>query len=255
MEDLTEALDNNWQLDVVYTDFAKAFDRVNHTLLLYKLANLDFSRSAVKLFESYLSDRWQKVVFNGHVSERYKAISGVPQGANLGPLLFLVFINDLPAVVNNSKYALFADDFKLWKITNSEASCYELQCDINNIYEWSQKNLLYFNINKCSTATFTKRLNQVIHQYVMNEKPIATKETITDLGVIFDKTLSFKYRIENIVNNSFRSLGFIIRNSYNFYNSVTLIKLYNTYVRSKLEYASVIWLPYYKTYIDQIEKV
>lgn len=254
-QDLADALDKNKQIDVVYTDFAKAFDRVNHKILLNKLPKFGFNPSLIKLLESYLTNRWQIVVFNGSMSEKYKAISGVPQGAVLGPLLFLLFINDLPEVVKSSEYALFADDFKMWRVINSETDCDLLQQDISNIFQWSQNNLLFFNISKCCQVSFTKKLKPINFQYTMNNNPLTLKEMVSDLGILFDNKLTFKNHIQKVANDSFKILGFIIRNSHNFREKLTLTTLYNSYVRSKLEFGAIIWSPFYKRQIKQIEKV
>ena len=110
LHEIGETLDNRVQTDSIYLDFAKAFDRVDHRLLVKKLRRYGVSGSLLQWFESYLSDRYQRVTVLGATSEPVRVLSGVPQGSILGPLLFLIYVNDLPTVTTSSPTALFADD-------------------------------------------------------------------------------------------------------------------------------------------------
>ena len=115
VETIYSVLDfHDGQMDVIYTDFTKAFDKVNHNVLITKLHNIGFRPDTVALFNSYLSERTQYVDYNGVMSEGFPLSSGVPQGSNLGPILFLIFINNPGKCVGNSN-KLFADDLKIFK--------------------------------------------------------------------------------------------------------------------------------------------
>jgi hypothetical protein len=254
-QDVIEAIDANKQVDVIYTDFAKAFDKVDHEILLNKLKFFGFSVNFLKLLSSYLKHRKQYVVFNSCSSFHYVANSGVPQGSNLGPLLFLLFINDLPSNIIHSKHTLFADDMKIWAKVESVGDCRSLQKDIDAIHNWSINNHLFFNIGKCSVVTFTRRSESLNFDYKMNNIPLNRKTEIRDLGILFDQQLRFIAHINNIVSSAFKSLGFLLRNSLCFRDVESLFILYNSLVRSKLEYASVIWNPCYETHIKYIESV
>lgn len=251
----TEIIDNNSQVDVIFTDFAKAFDKVNHDILLKKLDSFGLSDDIIKLFASYLQSRKQYIVFKGCSSKEIVTPSGVPQGSNLGPLFFLCLINDLPSKVIFSKCQLFADDFKLYKEINSIGDCKLLQTDIDNIYQWSVENRLFFNIDKCFSMKMTRKKSLVDFQYTMNNEVLSRRDVVKDLGVSIDSRLTFDNHINDIVNRAYRLLGFVIRNSCNFKNQSTLIMLYNSYVRSILEYSSLIWSPFYTTHKDKIEKI
>ena len=121
--------------DIIYFDFAKAFDTVSHDLILKKLKtqhNID--GTLLKFFTEYLRSRKQRVILDNVISESVDVLSGVPQGSILGPLLFVLFINDIYANIDNdSKIALFADDTKIWRDINSESDCETLQNDINTL--------------------------------------------------------------------------------------------------------------------------
>ena len=253
-EHITSEINNGSQVDVVYTDFKKAFDTVNHDLLLHKLRMFNFSNSALQLLSSYLYNRKLAVSYKQNFSRNYKMQSGVPQGSNLGPLLFLIFINDLPGRVKCSTL-LYADDLKIYKTINSPEDNIALQEDINNIQDWCISNNLHLNISKCKTMSFTNRKNTLSFPYSINNNLIEKPDIVKDLGVKFDPALSFSEHIETIVREAYRNLGFICRIGKELKNISTLQKLYVTYVRAKLEYCSTIWCPYTKKNIENIEKI
>lgn len=251
---MSEMLDNGEQVDVLYTDFTKAFDRVNIQVLLSKLIGFGFAEKAVELVKSYLTGRHQYVSYNGFKSEWYYPTSGVPQGSNLGPLLFLLFINDLSDTVS-MKSLMFADDFKMFSTVTDITDCVSFQLQIEKILQWCKKNALDLNINKCKIVTFTRKLHPVNYRYTIDNTEITRVDTIKDLGVTFDAKLSFSTHINNIVADASRAFGFIIRNCRDFSNITTLKTLYFSYVRSKVEYASIIWSPYYSCHKSTLERV
>ena len=146
---LLNAFENKFQVDSVYTDFSKAFDRVDHKLLLAKLKAYGMGEGALKWLCSFLSGRTQYVRINNHISNAISALSGVPQGSHLGPLLFLLFVNDIYLFIKNSHFLMFADDLKLYSKITSLQDCEKLQADVNALFEWSLLNRLNLNIGKC----------------------------------------------------------------------------------------------------------
>lgn len=247
-------IDNRGQVDVVYTDFSKAFDKVNHGLLIYKLDHLGFSNSLLRLFRSYLSQRKLYVSYNGFKSNTFIATSGVPQGSNLGPLLFILFINDLSLSLR-SNHLFFADDLKLFLNIHSISDCLNLQLSIDLVEEWCSKNQLPINVDKCKICSFTHKTQPILFNYNLNATALKRCNSVKDLGVIMDDKFSFSNHINQMVNTAYKTLGFVIRNSSNFNDVAALKCLYYSLVRSKLEYCSIIWYPFYRTHIDLVESV
>lgn len=155
----TEILDQRGQVDVIYTDFSKAFDRVDHGILLTKLHSAGFSIPLLSLIKSYLTERNLFVSYSGYKSTSFNPTSGVPQGSNLGPLLFLLFINDITDTID-SNVLIYADDIKIYLPIYQIQDSVILQQNLNNIYEWSLINRLDLNISKCKVVTFTKKKNK-----------------------------------------------------------------------------------------------
>ena len=235
-------------------DFAKAFDRIDHRILLTKLSELGFSDALVSFFRSYLTDRFQFVTYNCFKSSLYEITSGVPQGSNLGPLFFCLFINDLNDVIGCQKL-FFADDLKIFSSIISIDDCIDLQVALDNVVHWCNTNRLNLNISKCKVVTYTRKSYAITYNYQVDLQALVRVDALKDLGVHFDSKLSFSGHVEQIVSSSTRMLGFIIRLSQDFQDKDVLITLFSAYVRSKLEYCSLVWNPIYDCYIKSIESV
>ena len=151
MDDVSQSLHKNIGTDIIYFDFAKAFDTVNHDIILHKLKlKFKIDGRLLKFLQDYLKNRKQRVVLDNTVSDILDVHSGVPQGSILGPLLFILFINDIYDRINpNTGISLYADDTKIWKPISSEQDCVTLQTDINRLQERCTDNKMSFNINKC----------------------------------------------------------------------------------------------------------
>lgn len=251
---VSKTLDNRGQVDVIYTDFSKAFDRIDHLILLDKLSHFDINVTIFMLLRSYIFGRKQFVSYSGYQSTTFIASSGVPQGSNLGPLLFLIFINDLAEEIKSEKL-FFADDLKIFLNITSYDDCTSLQNDLDKIHSWCSLNKMDLNASKCKVATFTRKKYPVVFSYVINDVTLARSCSIRDLGVEFDTQLSFTGHITNVRSAAFKALGFIIRNAKLFYNISALIALYNAYVLSKVSYCALIWDPYYDIHKFEIESV
>lgn len=253
--DVSNELDSAGQTDVIYTDFEKAFDKINHDVLIKKLAHLGFSYSMLNFFCSYLLGRRQYVYFQRNSSRHYLIKSGIPQGSNLGPLMFLIFINDLPKCISNSSCLLYADDLKIYKPIKTINDCLLLQNDLNKILLWSIENKLNFNVKKCTSMIFTRKKKPIVFAYKLGVTELQSINEVNDLGVLFDRELSLSPHVCKLVSGSYKTLGFVLRNIKMFTSSQACINIYQAFIRSKLEYASVIWNPRHDMYILRIEQI
>ena len=195
----------------VFLDYSKAFDTVNHHILLQKLEFYGIRGIALKWFESYLSNRSQFVTYNGVKSSMKSVICGVPQGSILGPLLFLIYINDLYNVCETMMPLLFADDTNLF---NSGKDCKQIQAEIENdlmrISEWLKINKLSLNIKKTQFMIFTTK-NSSRHDIDLNIEGHKIEQTFKSkfLGVIIDSQLTWKYHINYISGKIAKGIGII----------------------------------------------
>lgn len=165
----------------------------------------------LNFFASYLQQRTFHVKYNGSVSNKFSAPSGVPQGSNLGPLLFVIFINDIPDVIKYSTCLLFADDMKFYATVENYADCENLQKDLDSVYEWSIHNKLFLNKTKCNIMSITTKQNSCIYNYRINNETLSRVFKIKDLGLDYDNKFNFNSHMENIKRQSLRNLGFLIR--------------------------------------------
>ena len=252
---IARTVDTGGQVDVIYTDFAKAFDTVNHNILIRKLTQFNFSPRFIRLFRSYLSNRRQFVKYKGNLSNEYIATSGVPQGSNLGPLLFLLFINDLSSSVKSSSHLLFADDLKLYRQIKTNTDCEILQRDLDNVTEWCKLNALHINVQKCMKMVFTRCKKEIIFPYNISGTILPSPSIVKDLGIFYDSKLTFEPHVNQVINNAYKTLGFIMRIGREFRDSRTIESIFNIFVRPKLEYASVVWNSITKSSQAKLEKI
>lgn len=255
VEYLSQSMDEGFQVDSVYTDFSKAFDSVNHRILLDKLDAYGFSDNLLKFFSSYLSGRKQYVAYKGCKSNTFLVTRGVPQGSNLGPLLFLIFINDITNVIKNSRFLLYADDLKIFKCIRGDLDQEGVQKDLCSVDEWCAKNDLHLNIKKCHFIIFSRRMTNKIFNYKINGTPLTESKLVNDLGVVFDQKLNFNTHVEQIVSRAYKTLGLVRRTSYNFSEVSTMKTLYFSLVRPILEYVPIVWYPHTEIQISAIENI
>ena len=238
--------------DIVYLDFRKAFDSVSHSILLSKLQNMGITGLLLNWFRAYLSNRSQLVSVNGQHSSLLPVTSGVPQGSILGPLLFLVYINDLPGYVQFSRALLFADDTKCLNSASIDSSP-DLQLDLNSLSDWSIANCIDFNETK--SAALRLPHGAMPPSYFINGKEIPVVELHRDLGVLLSSDLSWSAHISHISAKAYKMLG-LIRRTFSSTVSVSVRKLlYLTLVRSHMLYCSVVWRPYMRKHTILLERV
>ena len=250
---ILDSLNQGIEVHAIYTDFSKAFDLVDHGILIDKLKIYGVRGIALEWFRSYLSGRLLQVKVNGFTSNLYCVDSGVPQGSHLGPILFNIFINDIADNLT-SNYLLYADDMKVFRRIQSDVDMETLQEDINELYKWCSKNKLKLNINKCTSMSFSRSQYQRQMNYQINDQQLPTVTSVNDLGVTINSKLDFGSHVNKIVSQAFKVLGYIFRSGKDFNNINTLIRLFNALVRPILEYCSVIWSPWTNQLVSSLER-
>jgi hypothetical protein len=249
----TEQLEKGGQIDIIYTDLEKAFDKVPHYLLLKKLKNFSIDENIMRWITSFLTDRRQRVGVHGSFSQWKPVVSGIPQGSILGPFLFLVYINDIVNTCNTeSNMYLYADDTKLSRYIGESQDSLILQKDLDNLNNWIKTWLLKLNIDKCKIMSIGRRV--VENKYTIDGIQLERVSNIPDLGVTFDTGLKFHVHVSTIVGRAYGVLGLINRH-FRHMTTETFVLLYKSMVRSKLEYAHSVWNPYMKGDIEKLERV
>ena len=256
LNDWTNSLENKFATDCIYLDYQKAFDSVPHKRLISKLQSYKFNPVIISWIENYLQDRSQYVEINGEKSQWQPVTSGIPQGSVLGPLLFLIYINDLPKHVNSTIY-MYADDTKIYREIREKNDQDILQKDLDSLKAWSDEWLLKFHPNKCYSITIGKKEDKD-HTYHISDKGtkynMAQINDMKDIGVIMDSDLKFEKHINSKIDTANKILG-IIRRSFMYLSAEIFIPLYKAMVRSHFDYAMVIWNPHTVKYIESIEGV
>jgi hypothetical protein len=250
LNDWTDNIDSELETDVIYLDFAKAFDTVPHRRLLFKLRKAGIRGKVLNWIESFLDKRRQKVVLRNGSSSWGDVSSGVPQGSILGPILFLLYVNDLPEAVSTTA-KMFADDTKVYESVTSREDCNRLQSDLNSLSAWSRTWLLQFNASKCVVLKIRQSLN---YSYTLNGLILQSVTSQRDLGVIISKTLSPSTHIQNSVKKANQRIG-MVRHCFTDLTEIKVKKLYIAIIRPVLEYGSPVWNPWLKKDINMLEKV
>lgn len=251
---ITDSMVERSQTDVIYTDLSAAFDKLNHTIAIAKLERLGVCGSLSSWFKTYLTGRLLKVAIGDCRSGSFYATSGIPQGSHLGPLIFLIYFNDVHSAIRSPRLS-YADDLKMFLKIHSIADCGFLQQQLDHFADWCFLNRMVVNPKKCSIITFTRKRQPIIFDYCLLGTTIDRVNQVKDLGVILDSKLTFKPHVSYIVDKASRTLGFIFRIAKNFTDVYCLKSLYCSLVRSTLEYCSAVWSPAYDNGSERIESV
>lgn len=251
--DVLRGMDGGNQVDAIYTDFEKAFDRVDHVILLRKLCELGVNGSLLRWTESYLRNRSQMVVIGGFKSDLVGVPSGVPQGSILGPLLYVAYLYDIDQCFKHARFLMYADDTKIYMTIKDIEDCLKLQDDLTRLDRYYRQNRIGVNSDKCTVITFTRKNKYLKFEYNLNNLKLKRDKVTKDLGIYLDSKLTFADHVSVSVNKAYKNLGFILRASKPFSDIHCVKLLYYAYVRSILEYCSVIWNPHYLVYREKIE--
>ena len=251
----------NADTDVIYLDYAKAFDKVDHQILLKKLHCYGIRGKLLAWITSYLSNREQTVVINGKASRPAKVISGVPQGTVLGPIFFILYLNDINSCIKHSIASSFADDTRLKRTINKVEDTKLLQEDLNNAITWSHKNNMVLHQDKFELLSHRVDPNHPLTElpfhpeytdYVTNDGSIISPtHAVKDLGVTVTSDLSWSEHITNVTDSS-RKIASWVYSVFSDRRAQVMIPLYKTLVRSRAEYNCPLWHP---SKIEDIKKV
>lgn len=257
VNDLSKALDGGKQVDCILLDFAKAFDKVSHKSLLAKLDNYGVNGSTLQWIEDFLKDRTQVVVVDGVESGVAEVTSGVPQGTVLGPVLFLVYINDLPEGLSCTP-RLFADDCLLYRIIDSEEDADLLQGDLLRLESWERRWTMEFAEEKCQVLTITRKQkrNIITKNYKIHNFILDRVDSAKYLGLHLDSKLTFNQHINSICKKAHNTRQFLQRNLSRC-DRKTKAQAYTTFVRPIMEYGATVWDPHHAndSQVKQVESV
>ena len=258
-EDWFQLLERGKEVGAVFFDFHKAFDTVPHQPLVDKLCQLGLNSQIVEWVHNYLADRKQRVVVNGVSSLSTGVPSGVPQGSILGPLLFLIYIDDIATVnmTEGSQIVLYVDNILLYRPISIPEDIEHLQNDVDKLQAYASANYMTFNASKCKFMLVSRK-RQHVHpkpSISLNGSPLELTPTFKYLGLLISSDLSWSSHIDNICSKAKRILGLLYRRFYRQSNEQTLRQLYVSLVWPHLEYAAPVWSPHLHKDITILERV
>jgi hypothetical protein len=251
LQDWVIALKKNIPVDITYIDFKKAFETVSHPKLIHKLSSYGIRFELLAWIQEFLKNRSQCVVIDGHFSKFVDVKSGVVQGSVAGPLLFVLYINDIiDNLVAPSTCKLYADDLKLYSEINTSTD--SITSSLKHIEDWSKMWQLKINCSKCAVLHLGR--NNPITQYSIDQINLPNVTSIRDLGVVYNNKLNFDDHINTIVIRAYQRVNLIFR-GFTSRNIRLLTRAFTTFVRPLLEYCTPAWSPYLLRDIDKIENV
>ena len=253
---IIDILETGANVDTIYLDFAKAFDKVDHGIVLKKLSLLGIQGKLLIWIKSFLSERTQMVLVNGVLSDPAPVLSGVPQGSVLGPLLFIILMGDIDKNIVHSFLSSFADDTRLLRKVSGVQDASSLQTDLEGVYQWAEENNAYFNNKKFEALRYG--IDDIIKLTTSYTAPdgtlITEKDHLRDLGVTMSADASFKQHINNICQSANNMCSWILR-TFQSRSPELMLTLWKAVVLPILDYCSQLWSPSKMGEIQQIENV
>ena len=257
-DNIIEAVSSGKNMDVIYLDFSKAFDVVDHNILIRKIKSLGICGKIGRWIYNFITDRNQSVSVNKHLSRSEPVRSGVPQGSCLGPILFLIFISDIDKNTGGSTVSSFADDTKVSQVINLVQDCNDLQLSLNQIYNWSNTNNMNFNELKFQGLRYGSD-NEVTKDFkyiTPNGKEIPFEKSAKDLGIIMSNNLMFKDHIESLATRC-RGLSAWILRTFTTRAEAPMLTLFKSLIQPRMDYCSQLWAPHHNkdwTVLEAIQR-
>ena len=241
---------------MVALDLKKAFDTVHHGILLDKLKEMGISDEALKWFGSYLQDRFQCTVVNGVTSTMQKVKCGIPQGSNLGPLLFLAYINDLTKCVKNCKISLYADDTCIYSSDKDAANIVNtLNDELKAVNKWLTRNKLALNAKKCEFLLIGSRKRiktAVVPDVTIGMNTIQRVRCLKYLGIIIDEHLDWSAQVEALGKKIIRDI-YLLKRIKQFIGQKVALLYYKSIIQSKFDYCDIVWGSIGKGYARKLQ--
>ena len=237
-------LEEGGNVDVLYLDFSKAFNKLDFKIVLKKIKSMGIEGRVFNWIQSFLTERIQQVSVNGILSDPAAVISGVPQGSVMGPLLFLILIGDIDAEVVEAIIKSFADDTRAMKGIRTEDDVATLQRELQKIYKWSADNNMGLNDKKFEGMRFgpNKEIKTETSYTTPTGKFIEMKETVKDLGVLMSDDCTFTTHIANVIDKAKNITSWILR-TFRTREPKPMMLLFKMLILPILEYCSVLWSP------------
>ena len=263
-DSLSISLNNNIRSDVIYFEFAKAFDSVNHDLILEKLKSLfNINGFLLGFFREYMRGREQSVVLGNSISSALPVLSGVPQGSIINPSLFVLFLNDISAgITQGTNISMYVDDTNIWRNIETERDHIALQKDIDYLFDWALRNKMRFHSFKCKVLMVSNLrpplmeiLPEIQFHYTMKTDILNYCECEKDLGIPMNGILYFMCHASVLYSKANQRLGHL-RRTYHFVTNIQMKRaLYLTMVRSIFEHCPIVWRPSSYSAIDKLESI
>ena len=256
---MLDHLEQGEAVDVIYTDFSKAFDKCETNVLLHTLKECGVKGKVGLWLSAFLdpNSRQQAVGVDGRISSLVPVVSGVPQGTVLGPVLFLVHIRGISSNLSPGTFSSsFADDTRIWRGVRAEDDCDHLQSDLQHIYDWAEHVNMTFNSVKFEWVRYATGTDSApAYQYTGPDmSAIEQKESLRDLGVILNSDLSFALQVEKVVTSASQMVGWGLR-TFRGRTSFLLLTLFKSLAQPHLDYCSQLWSPSSQELINKIEQV
>jgi len=258
VETIINMLSKGGNADVIYLDFAKAFDKVSHKILLMKLRKIGIRGKLLEWIRNFLNERYQCVSLEGKISFWRLVLSGVPQGTVLGPLLFIIFIDDIYEVVKNSVARSFADDTRLTMLIKDILDQMKLQADLEAVTKWAADNNMALHEGKFELIQHGKNEDlkrENGHQYELSDgKTIETSSAVKDLGIIIDEQLNWTNQVTDAAQQAAQTSAWVLR-TFTTRDKRPLMILFKSLIRPKLDYCCPVWLTSKKGDLCKLESV